>query len=205
MEKGCPSTPGSTQVETFRHTMTKILISVVWGYFCFKYSHSPDGLSDYKELREEDVLGADWQLPYEQGSICQHPIWRTAEPLGGVGGAHGPGRTKLRGCSQPSLGAWPFRVIDRRSKRHFLRGDLWRHWHGGASLSLTESKQYLGFECWDHNVSHSLPATINFDVFLLQNRTTPLTPGFNSPHVRFHLVSPFNSKSIQFFSIYIGL
>lgn len=29
-----------------------------------------------------------WQLPYEQGSICQHPIWRTAEPLGA--GPRGP-------------------------------------------------------------------------------------------------------------------
>lgn len=119
-----------------KHLDIRWLESVVWEYFSFKYTHSQEGLSGYKELREEDVLGsfltADWQLPYEQGSICQHSIWRTAEPLGD--GPHGPGMTKLRGCSQPSLGAWPFRVIDRRSKRHFLRGDLWRRWHGRASL-----------------------------------------------------------------------
>lgn len=95
-----------------------------------------EGLCGSTERTEDNVLGsfltADWQLPYEQGLICQHPIWRTAEPLGD--GPHGPGMTKLRGCSQPSLGAWPFWVIDRRSKRHFLRGDLWQHWHGRTSL-----------------------------------------------------------------------
>lgn len=98
-------------------------------------------------------LTADWQLPYEQGSICQHPIWRTAEPLGD--GPHGPGMTKLRGCSQPSLGAWPFRVIDPRSKRHFLRGDLWRRWHGRTLVKgLRSQNKYLSFACRDHNQCH---------------------------------------------------
>lgn len=98
----------------------------VWGIFFFS------ARSWERRMFWGVFLTADWQLPYEQGSICQHPIWRTAEPLGD--GPHGPGMTKLRGCSQPSLGAWPFRVIDPRSKRHFLRGDLWRRWHGRTSL-----------------------------------------------------------------------
>lgn len=142
MEKGNPSTPGPTKVKTFRHLMTQKSQICGLGIFFFQ-THTPSvGLWGHEELREEDVLGsfltADWQLPYEQGSICQHPIWRTAEPLGD--GPHGPGMTKLRGCSQPSLGARPFRVIDRRSKRHFLRGDLWRRWHGRASLRVYRVK-----------------------------------------------------------------
>lgn len=126
MNGGDPSTPGPT-------TNICQLMTPVCGlgilFFFRKVSAAP-------QLTEDDVLGsfltAEWQLPYEQGLICQHPIWRTAEPLGD--GPHGPGMTKLRGCSQPSPGAWPFRVIDRRSKRHFLRGDLWQRWHGRTSL-----------------------------------------------------------------------
>lgn len=80
------------------------------------------------------VLGfliSDWHLLNAQGSTSRHFMWRRAEPLGA--GPHRPCMAGLRGCSQPSLGAWPFQVIDRRSKRHFLRGDLWRC---GQSRSL---------------------------------------------------------------------
>lgn len=77
----------------------------------------------YKRLES----GSCFRFAYNwlTSAISQHFMWRRAKPLGAR--AHGHRMAGLRGCSQPSLGAWPFQVIDWRSKRHFLRGDLWRY------------------------------------------------------------------------------
>lgn len=124
--KGSPSTLGSTDAQTFRHLMTKY---ADWEYF----SKIQEGLWGCERRMFWAVFSRlTDSCRTSRGLSANTPSDAQPSPLGDR--PHGPGMTKLRGCSQPSLGAWPLRVIDRRSKRHFLRGDLWGHWHGRALL-----------------------------------------------------------------------
>lgn len=138
-----------------------------------------------------------------RGRSANTPIWRTAEPLGD--GPHGPGMTKPRGCSQASLGAWPFRVIDRRSKRHFLRGDL--------LTTLAWQSLVNGLQSQNNILVLNVEITISVTVFTYYNKhpfvsfsefrtTPPWLLACRSPHARLHFFSPFNTESTSLYSIY---
>lgn len=88
-----------------------------------------------------------WGVFKRLAGSCRVSRGRSAPPSAEPLGPHGPAWRSLGGCWQPSPGAWPFQVIDQRSERHFLRGDLCRPAGGRSAAeagSPNKSRRWSG-------------------------------------------------------------
>lgn len=182
-EKG---TPGSTDVQTLRHLMShKSFLGIFF-------------LGKHPQRKREDGCFRDFLTAWLTAAVwagVDLPTPHLTHSRAPGGRPHGPGMTKPTGCSRPSLGAWPFRVIDQRSKRHFLRRDLWRRRHGWASLRAYTAKTIL--YCWDHNQSDTYKHTCLFSWVLVWKLTWRSTR-FLQINVRlFPMFAPSTTSSIN--------
>lgn len=142
MEKGNPLTPAPTKAQIFKCWWSKnpnLRFGIIFLW--------PTVKKELKDLRKGGCFEefSHWQLPYEQGSICQHPIWRTAEPPGD--GPHGPARENS-GVVRSPRGGLTFPGHRSEVKETLPEGRplttlVWK--------KPPESKQYLSSACWEHH------------------------------------------------------
>lgn len=90
-----------------------------------------------------------------RGRSANTPSDAQSSPLGD--GPHGPGMTKLRGCLQPSLGAWPFLGHRSEVKETFPEG----------RPLLTLASQSLVKRLWTQNNTSALAVKITISVRLI--------------------------------------